>query len=142
MKLKSHKGFTLIELLVVVAIIGILASVVLAALGSARSKAQDAKVKSELSQMRAQAELYYIGTGAGTYGGTETTCAGPFFTGATDDSLDKLIDDVDIVSPAVACQSTASTWAVSAELSTGTYWCVDSGGASKPTGPVTTSKCP
>ena len=57
---KSFKsGFTLIELLVVVAIIGILASVVLASLNSARSKGEDAAVKSNLSNARTQAEVFF-----------------------------------------------------------------------------------
>jgi len=56
--LKFLEGFTLIELLVVVAIIGILASVVMGSLFSARQKARDAKRKLEIKQIDTAINLY------------------------------------------------------------------------------------
>ena len=53
------KGFTLIELLVVIAIIGVLSSVVLASLNSARAKASDAKRVADMRQVNVAMELYY-----------------------------------------------------------------------------------
>ncbi len=56
---KLQKGFTLIELLVVIAIIGILSSVVLASLNSARQKSRDARRMADLQQIKLAAELYF-----------------------------------------------------------------------------------
>jgi prepilin-type N-terminal cleavage/methylation domain-containing protein len=54
-----RRGFTLIELLVVIAIIGILASIVLVSLTSARIKSRDGVRSSEMAEMQKALELYY-----------------------------------------------------------------------------------
>ena len=59
MYFKRDKGFTLIELLVVIAIIGILSSVVLASLNSARQKSRDARRISDVKQLQVALELYF-----------------------------------------------------------------------------------
>ncbi len=53
------KGFTLLELLIVIAIIGVLASIVMASLNSARVKARDSKRLSDIRQIKVALELYY-----------------------------------------------------------------------------------
>jgi prepilin-type N-terminal cleavage/methylation domain-containing protein len=59
LSLLSKEGFTLIELLVVISIIGLLASVVLVSLNSARLKSRDAKRVADLNQMSKAFELFF-----------------------------------------------------------------------------------
>lgn len=55
----AAKGFTLIELLVVIAIIGILSSIVLASLNTARLKSRDARRVADIKQIQLAMQLYY-----------------------------------------------------------------------------------
>jgi len=59
MNAKRNGGFTLIELLVVIAIIGILSSIVLVSLNSARKKGTDTHVIADINQLRTQLESDY-----------------------------------------------------------------------------------
>ncbi|MEX2514682.1 MAG: prepilin-type N-terminal cleavage/methylation domain-containing protein [Candidatus Paceibacterota bacterium] len=62
-KIKENRGFTLIELLVVIAIIGILSSVVLASLNTARADARDSQRQQAMTQLRTAVELCANATG-------------------------------------------------------------------------------
>ncbi|TAL20383.1 prepilin-type N-terminal cleavage/methylation domain-containing protein [Patescibacteria group bacterium] len=59
MNRSKTKGFTLIELLVVIAIIGLLSTLAIIALNSARVKSRDAKRVSDIKQIQTALELYY-----------------------------------------------------------------------------------
>ena len=123
----KKKGFTLIELLVVIAIIGILSSVVLASLNTARSKGSDAAVKSNISNMRAEAELWYDSNGS-SY---SNFCSDSVWTKAST-SIGN-----------AQCIGTASTTALSGKLSNGLWFCVDNSGNATTTsaGTVTGGVC-
>ena len=75
---KNKKGFTLIELLVVVSLLGVLATLVIANLNSARERARDATRKSDLRNIQTALRLYY--NDKGTYpqssGGVMSACDG------------------------------------------------------------------
>lgn len=59
----SKKGFTLIELLVVISIIGLLSSIVLTSVNSARAKARDARRIADFKQIQTALELFYDSQG-------------------------------------------------------------------------------
>jgi prepilin-type N-terminal cleavage/methylation domain-containing protein len=56
---RPSKGFTLIELLVVIAIIGLLSTLAVVALNSARQKSRDAKRVADIKQIQTALELYF-----------------------------------------------------------------------------------
>ncbi|MFA7216412.1 MAG: type II secretion system protein [Candidatus Paceibacterota bacterium] len=144
MNYRKNQGFTLIELLVVIAIIGILSSVVLASLNTARGKGADAAVKSNLNSVRASAELRYD-MDKGTY---DNVCSDATVMKALDTASYAGSGDTD----SDACFADSENWATSAPLkvinqvgpSSGVdYWCVDSSGVAKITDTApTTTVCP
>ncbi|MES2994636.1 MAG: prepilin-type N-terminal cleavage/methylation domain-containing protein [Patescibacteria group bacterium] len=141
------RGFTLIELLVVIAIIGILSSVVLASLNTARNKGADAAVKSNLSSARAEAEIFYDSNNnrysttvtAPTMTGTGGTgvCAA---TGANviGDSVNAALGaSGSSATLATSCYANSERWAAMVALKTTTaeIYCVDSTGYASSTNP-------
>jgi len=132
--LKTSRGFTLIELLVVIAIIGILSSVVLASLNTARSRGTDAKIQSELRSLSVNAELYYdTNNSYRTSGSTVSGCstAGTLFA-ATTPNIAQFVTSISGSSGSLTCNVAAngSAYAASARLvsNTAQYFCVDSTG--------------
>ncbi len=85
------RGFTLVELLVVIAIIGVLATLLLLQLNTARQKARDARRIADTNQVRSAMELFYDDTG--TY--PTSTNLGTFtYSGKqVGDYLNKIPDD-------------------------------------------------
>jgi len=62
--MRKQKGFTLIELLVVIAIIGILSTIVMVSLNTARAKARDARRVSDVRQLQLALQMYYDSAGS------------------------------------------------------------------------------
>ena len=143
--LPAGRGFTLIELLVVIAIIGLLAAVVLASVGGARTKGADASVKTQMANLRAAAELF-ASNNSNSYDGVCAALSSAANPGILTmlQSVDSAIAGGTLVSNetwpttaaqaagGVICGDAAGGWIAQGALSTaGTYWCSDSSGASQ-----------
>ena len=138
MNMKSPRAFTLIELMVVIAIIGLLSSIVLASLSSARSKGNDAKVISEMKSIRNAAELYYSQNsnyGAATSGAT-CTGVGSMWQSPSNNMLNiynAIVADTGGDTANLDCGTTGLTgnpqqWAIAVALPSGAFFCTDSTG--------------
>ncbi len=141
--MKIKKGFTLIELLVVIAIIGLLSSIVLASLKTARDKAADAAIQQTLAGLKNQAAVFLD-----TYGSYGDATGAAYDCESAIESGRMYGDD-----PAIQAQITSAFSAAGADIADGvcftsvgsapswvvavprksnpnTYWCVDSSGNS------------
>ena len=126
----ERKGFTLIEMLVVIAIIGVLAAAVLAALGPARNKAKDVRIISDINQVRIIAETVYLN---GTYSALpEGTVNATNYGGIA--SLKSQADDVIsqngrlVINKTTADTPPGQEYRAYSVLNGGGYYCVNSSG--------------
>ena len=110
MKSITRKGFTLIELLVVIAIIGILSSVVLASVNTARGKGSNAAVKENLHGIRSQADIFYDNNGQSYVG----VCNDPSIGKALNSAFTAGADIG--ATPATRCTSVSDAWAANSAL--------------------------
>jgi prepilin-type N-terminal cleavage/methylation domain-containing protein len=152
------RGFTLIELLVVIAIIGLLASIVLVSLAGARNRARDARIISEMGQIRSAVEIYNSLYGSYT-GGTSlaTICGGTcssYSPGTPERDICDLCADIDVQNggnggPPTFQATTNEYCAYAVMASSASRWdCIDEGRAvettTNPAGTCTTTSfnCP
>jgi prepilin-type N-terminal cleavage/methylation domain-containing protein len=142
---KNSRGFTLIELLVVIGIIAVLAAVIVAALAVTRTRGTGAAIRSELSSLRPQAELYRsinnsqysaatTNSGSQCITGSEVA---PFAPGTTS-GLYPIVSNLK-KKATVTCYATTTAWVVTALGPDGLTYCADSVGNATTTASVSTT---
>ena len=120
----------------VVAIIGLLSSIVLVFLNSARAKGGDAAVKTNLHTVANEAIIFYSDNG-NSYGDDFADSCPSIFDASSSNMFSKDKAIYDAITEAVKrgngsfCYSSASDWAVAVGLKTNpnTSWCTDGQGA-------------
>ena len=85
--MRRQKGFTLVELLVVIAIIGVLATLVLLQLGTARARARDTKRITDVNQLRSAVEQYFEDNGGQYPTAIDQAAIGKYVTRVPTDPL-------------------------------------------------------
>jgi prepilin-type N-terminal cleavage/methylation domain-containing protein len=119
----KNKGFTLIELLVVIAIIGILAGLVVVSMSGAESSAHNARVQSDLDQIRSTAEVYRL----------TSTNTSSYANLTNNNDIKNLLNDCNNhASTSNSCvltvKSDNTAWCAKAEFKGSGNWCADSSG--------------
>ncbi len=159
--LGSARGFTLLEILVVIAIIGIMSGIILTIVNDSRTRAKDARIKTELKSMKTVLELGFNGsryldltsyvsgaTGPAIQGALVAAPGGPNYV-----DLNKIRSDIkNQVGPNNAVyfvvsknSSGVTAYALYSQLASNAklYYCVDSAGNVNPKAPTNTEiVCP
>ena len=139
----SPRGFTLIELLVVISIIGMLASIVLVSLRSAKDKAADARIQEDMLQVRNEIALYQNNNSTFFSGGDGPAACSLFYSNYQqeiflDQNIIRSINDALLQSGKslgdAECSAGLAFFVISVPLKSDPVnkaWCVDSQSASK-----------
>jgi prepilin-type N-terminal cleavage/methylation domain-containing protein len=117
------RGFTLIEVLVVIGIISILAAMIIVSLNNARASAKDARIMSDMDQLRSRAHI------AGSNGAGEDYSAVVCSGEGAEQEVVTLCDDVVSLGKSVDIYRSAdnSQYCAKVQLPSNDSWvCVDS----------------